>query len=122
MKDNSDQLLGELARRNWIIFAVLLVLSLFFKDKDFTIGVVGGGLIAIFGYQWLQHSLIKALSATVEPAVKGFQFSYVLRLGALAAILVLLIAVVKVNPLGLIIGLSVVVINIMLTTVKHAIK
>ena len=122
MTDNDDQLLGELARRNWIIFAVLLVLSLLFRDKDLTLGVASGGLIAVCGYQWLQLSLIKALSASGEPAVKGFQISYILRLGALAVMLVLLIAVVKVNPLGLIIGLSVVVINIMLTTVKRATK
>lgn len=122
MNNNDDQLLGQLARRNWVILLCLIVASLLFKNKDLTIGVASGGLIAVCGYQWLHRSLAKALSESGQPAVKGFQVSYILRLGALAAMLVLLIAVVKVNPLGLIIGLSVVVINIMMTTVMRAIK
>lgn len=120
--DNDDQLLRQIARRNWIIWLGLVVASLLFQNKDLTIGVASGGLIAVCGYQWLHRSLIKALSESGQPAVKGFQVSYIFRLAALAVMLILLIAVVKVNPLGLIIGLSVVVINIMLTTVMRAIK
>lgn len=122
MTNNDDRLLGELARRNWIILIALIGLSLLFRDKDLTLGVASGGLTAVCGYQWLHRSLVKALSEQGQPAIKGFQISYVLRLGALAVMLLLLVAVVKVNPLGLIVGLSVVVINIMLTTVKRAIK
>jgi len=122
VSDNEEHLLQQLARRNWMILIGLVGASLLLQNKDLTIGVASGGLIAVCGYQWLHRSLIKALSATGQPAVKGFQVSYIFRLAALAVMLVLLIAVVKVNPLGLIIGLSVVVINIMLTTVMRAIK
>ncbi len=122
VSDNDDQLLGQIARRNWIILLGLVAASLLFRNKDLTIGVASGGLVAVCGYQWLHRSLTRALAESGQPAVKGFQVSYILRLAALAVMLVLLIAVVKVNPLGLIIGLSVVVINIMLTTVMRAIK
>lgn len=120
--NNDEQLLSQIARRNWIILAGLVVASLLLRNKDLTIGVASGGLIAVCGYQWLHRSLTRALAESGQPAVKGFQVSYVFRLAALAVMLVLLIAVVKVNPLGLIIGLSVVVINIMMTTVMRAIK
>lgn len=120
MIDNENLLLGELARRNWIILVVLILLSLLFRNKELTLGIVSGGLTAVCCYQWLHCSLVKALSEQGQPAVNGFQISYALRLGALVVMLLLLVAVVKVNPLGLIIGLSVVVINIMLTTVKYA--
>jgi hypothetical protein len=120
--DKQDQLLGQLARRNWLILVVLVVLSLFLRDKNFTIGVLSGGLMAVCGYQWLHRSLVKVLSAAENPAIRGFQLSYVYRLAALVVVLVLSIAVFKVDTLGLIIGLSVVVINIMLTTVLSVIK
>jgi len=113
-------LLATLARRNWIILAVLVGLSLLLRDKQITLGVLSGGLVAVCGYQWLHAALVKALAVTGEAAVKQFQLSYLFRLAALVVMLVLLVAVVKVNSLGLIIGLSVVVINIMLTTIKHA--
>lgn len=119
---SDDQLLGELARRNWIILGILIALSGLFRDLDLTLGVLSGGLIAVCGYQWLHRSLVKALSSAGTPAIKGFQRSYVFRLAALAVMLLLLIAVVKVDPIGLVIGLSVVVINIMWTTIKRAIK
>ncbi|EAT15583.1 ATP synthase subunit I [Desulfuromonas acetoxidans] len=119
---SDDQLLGQLARRNWIILAVLVALSGLFQDLDLTLGVASGGLIAVCGYQWLHRSLVKALCEGGAPAVRGFQLSYVFRLAALAVMLLLLIAVVKVDPIGLVIGLSVVVINIMWTTIKRAIK
>lgn len=121
--DNQDsQLLGELARRNWIILLVLLGLSLLMRNKDFTLGVASGGLMVICGYQWLYGALVKALAAGGEPGIKSFQISHFMRLGALGAMLLLLIAVVKVNILGLIIGLSVVVINIVFATIKRVIK
>ncbi len=121
MKDNDDQLIAVLARRNWLILAALVILSLLFEDKELTLGVVYGGLVAVGGYLWLYSSLVKVLS-TGESAVKRFQFGYTFRLLALVGVLLMLIAVVKVNTLGLIIGLSVVVINIMLTTVLRVIK
>jgi len=122
VKSDEEQLLSGLARRNWIILLVMIVLSLLSRDKQITLGVVGGGLIAVCGYQWLYSSLVKTLSNAGQPMIKRFQFSYFLRLAALALMLMLLIAVVKVNTIGLIIGLSVVVLNIMLTTVKRVIK
>lgn len=122
MANSEDQLLVELARRNWIILATFVVVSLVVAGPEFTLGVAGGGLTAVCGYQWLYQSLRKALAAQGTPAVKGFQVSYALRLGALAVMLVLLVAVVKVNPLGLIIGLSVVVLNILWATFRRVIK
>lgn len=119
---DEEQLLVGLARRNWIILLILIVASLLFKDQQVTLGVASGGLIAVCGFQWLHSSLVKALSNAGEPAIKKFQLSYFLRLAALAIMLMLLIALAKVNTIGLVVGLSVVVINIILTTVKRAIK
>jgi hypothetical protein len=59
------------------------------------------------------------LAEPTRHAARSFKITYFIRLGSLAAILLLLITVAGVNPLGLAIGLSVVVINILWTTLKR---
>lgn len=120
MKDRDEQLLGDIARRNWIILACLLLLSLPWRSTAVTLGVLSGGLLAIVGYLWLHSSLKRMLAEPTRRSAKGFQVSYIIRLGALAAALFLLIALAKVHPVGLAVGLSVVVINILWTTVKRS--
>lgn len=120
MKDQDEHLLEEIARRNWIILAFLVLLSLPWRSLDVTLGVLSGGLLAIIGYLWLYRSLQRTLAESSRHSAKGFQFSYLVRLGALAAALFLLIAIAKVHPVALAAGLSVVVINILWTTLKRS--
>ena len=120
MKDVDEELLGEIARRNWVILAVLVVLSLAWRSLDITLGVFSGGLVAIIGYRWLYRSLRKMLDSPSRGSARSFQFSYFVRLGALGASLFLLIALARVHPVGLAVGLSVVVINIGWTTLKRS--
>ena len=114
-----ERLMAEMVRRNWIVLALLLAGSGVARRPDFTLGILCGGLTVVAGYHWQHRDLVKALSRPHTGAVRSFQIGYFLRLLALALVLVLLIAVIKVNLVGLVIGLSVVVINIMWTTVKR---
>lgn len=120
MKDQDDQLLGDIARRNWVVLTGLVLLSLLWRSAAVTLGVLSGGLVAIGGYLWLQHSLKKVIAEPSRHSARSFKFSYIVRLGSLAAVLLLLIAVAGVDPLGLAAGLSVVVINILWTTLKRS--
>lgn len=120
MKDQDDQLLGDIARRNWVVLTGLVLLSLLWRSAAVTLGVLSGGLVAIGGYLWLQHSLKKVITEPSRHSARSFKFSYIVRLGSLAAALLLLIAVAGVDPLGLAAGLSVVVINILWTTLKRS--
>ena len=119
MSEEDQNLLAAMARRNWIILGILLLASVLARDPDFSLGILCGGLTVVAGYQWLHRALQKALQRSDAGAARSFQVGYLLRLLALAAILGLLIGVVKVNLVGLVIGLSVVVINIFWTTVKR---
>lgn len=119
MSEEDQNLLAQMARRNWIILALLLAASALARNPDFTLGVLSGGLTAVAGYQWLHRSLKKTLRCSDAGRVRSFQVGYLLRLLALAVALGLLIAVAKVNIVGLVIGLSVVVINIFWTTMKR---
>jgi ATP synthase I chain len=118
--DQDDHLVEALGRRNWLILAILVALSLFWKSTAVTLGVLAGGLVAIIGFFWLRHALVQALADPTSYSAKRFRFSYVVRLASLAAALFLLIAVAKVHPLALVAGLSVVVINLFWTMLQRS--
>jgi hypothetical protein len=48
-----------------------------------------------------------------------YKFGYVIRLATLAAVLAVLIAIIKIDIIGLVIGLSVVIINLFWMTVQR---
>lgn len=120
--DPIEQLPALLIRRNWIILGLLLLGSLPFADAGLSLGILAGGLIAVGGFYWLRRSLQRLLEQPTGGARFRYQFGYLIRLAALAASLFALIAVVKINPVGLVIGLSVVVINMFWMTIQRAFK
>ena len=121
MTDRDDQLLAVMARRNWYILAFLMLISLLWRSVAVTQGVLAGGLVAIIAYGWLYRSLVKTLANPDRSAARGFQMTYVVRLAALGTAIFLLIAKGGVNPIALSAGLSVVVVNILWTTLRRMI-
>ena len=116
VSENEISLLRGINRRNWVILALLCLASLAWMSAAISLGVLGGGLLAIVGHYWRYRSLLAILGSTPEGAARRFQLGYIVRLGTLALSLFALIAIIKVDPVALIIGLSVVVINILFTT------
>ncbi len=122
MIDQIEQLPAQLTRRNWVILALLILASLPFGNLALSIGILLGGLVAIGGFLWMRRSLTCLLKEPTGGARFRYQFGYIIRLAALAVILAVLIAILKIHPIGLIIGLSVVIINLFWITVQHAFK
>ena len=120
--DQIEQLPAQMARRNWYILALLLIGSLLFRDPALSLGVLVGGLIAIGGFFWLRRSLARLLEQPTGGARFRYQFGYLVRLAVLAILIVLLVGIVKVHVIGLIIGLSVVMINLFWITLQRAFK
>lgn len=120
MPDHKDERLPEIvARRNLIVFGLLLLFSLVWRSSAITLGVLSGGALAVLSYRWLYLSLLRLLNQPEHGAARRFQFSYLLRLATLAALLFVLIAVIRVHPLALAAGLSVVVISLFWTTIER---
>ena len=117
-----EALPGLLGRRNWSILAILLAISLPFGNWPATAGILAGGLVAIAAFAWLQRSLKRLMADPAQGARTRFQFGYVVRLLALGITLAALIAIVKIHPVGLAIGLSVVVINLLWLTLQRALR
>jgi len=99
---------------NWLVLLCFSLASYFSMGHFWTTGVLLGGLIAIVNFTVLQHTVRRAFSP--EGVHQGARFSivgkYYLRLLALGVILYVLIAKEWIDPLGLAVGLSTVVLSI----------
>jgi len=114
-----EELLKALSRRNWIILACFVLISLLWQSVPITLGVLAGGLVVIIGYYWRYNALCKLLGQPSQFAAKSFQFGYLVRLAALGSALFLLIVKAHVNLIALAVGLSVVLLNVLGTTIKR---
>ena len=111
-----DPLQTRLEITNWAILAILALLSWLLMPSRVT-GVVLGGLISIVNFHWLHRDLRKIFS-DLTGSVKGrIMFKYYVRLGVTAVVLYFIVSGEIVDIIGLIAGLSVVVINIVITAV-----
>ncbi len=117
-----EQLPAMLQRRNWLILGILLAASLPFASVPLSTGMLAGGLLVIAAFAWLQRSLKSLLADTGPDAHRRYQFGYVARLVSLGAALAILVAIVKIDPVGLVLGLSVVVINLLWLALQRALQ
>ncbi len=102
---------------NWILLAILVVGSLLLYSSRFSLGILCGGLISIVNFYWLYHNLLNVFTKHLNRARKALLLRYYIRLTVLAFVLYWIISGNLVDVIGLVIGLSVVVLNIILTTV-----
>jgi hypothetical protein len=111
---SEDPLLEKIRQMNGAIFFLLSLGSLLLMPLGFTLGVGLGGLIILINFNLLYRILKRALIPDHLSSPKVVILKYYLRLLGTGIILYVLIAKKVVNPLGLIVGLSVVVINLTL--------
>ena len=112
-----DPLQTRLEITNWVILGILVLLSWLFMSPRFTLGVILGSLISIINFHWLHRDLRKVFS-NLTGSVKGrIMFKYYIRLAVTAVVLYFIVSREVVDVVGLIAGLSVVVINIVVTAV-----
>lgn len=107
---------------NWIILAIIFILSLIFSPLKFSLGVLLGGFISIVNFYWMDRGLRSAFEKNTGN-IKGLVVGkYFLRLALTAIVLYFLIAYETVNIIGLLIGLSVVIINIVAMVITNLSK
>ena len=107
---------------NWVFLAALFIPSLIFAPLKFALGVLLGGFISIINFHWLSRGLQSAFqNLGDEGNIKTpVMLKYCIRLVITGIVLYLLITGGAVNVVGLIVGLSVVVINIIVTLIATA--
>ncbi len=102
------------------LLAILTIVSLLLGSLSLSAGVLAGGAVAIANCNWLYGILRRAMEMPAQQAVRYARNRYFLRLGIIAVIVSLLILYGKINVLGLLLGLSVVVVTITLMAVYMA--
>jgi hypothetical protein len=116
-RTEKDPLQKRLEITNWILLAVLIAGSLLLRSGRFSLGILIGGLISIVNFHWLYRNLLSVFTKHLNRARAALMFRYYLRLAVTAIVLYWVISRDLADVIGLVVGLSVVVLNIILTTV-----
>jgi hypothetical protein len=111
-----DPLQKRLEFTNWILLAVLIAGSFLLHSARFSLGILCGGLISIVNFHWLYRNLRNVFAKHLNRARAALMLRYYIRLAVTAFVLYWVISGNLVDVIGLVIGLSVVVLNIVLTT------
>ena len=110
--------------QGWFILLILAALSYFLMSPAFTLGIILGGLIVIANFNFLQYTIRSAFSSegTMMNKKKTIVAQYYFRLAILGIIIYIVATNKWVDMVGLFIGLSIVVINILITGIRLALK
>jgi hypothetical protein len=110
-----QKLLNQIRTTNWIILLILAALSAVFMSVTFTTGVILGGFIIIANFSVLQYTIRCAFSD--QGVLRGKKLSLIVkayfRLAFMGLIIYIVITNGWVDPLGLAIGLSIVIFSIL---------
>ncbi len=116
-RTEKDPLQKRLELTNWIILGILTLISFFFMPRKFALGMLLGGFISIVNFHWLVRDLRKAFRSISEKSNSAVISKYYIRFAVTAIALYFIITGDIVDIIGLLIGLSTVVIAIVITTV-----
>ena len=114
-----QRLLKFVTLTNWILFFAASILGLSVASPAFARGIIFGGLIVTINFHLLARTLRKALAPPHPASPSAILAKYYIRFIISGLIIFVLIAGKFVNPVGLILGLSIVVASIMLATLSE---
>jgi hypothetical protein len=100
-----------------VLLSIASIVGLLIATPDFAKGIIFGGLIVTINFHMLYRTLKKAFRPPNLSSYNVILAKYYLRFIVSGSIIFVLISKHYVNPIGLFIGLSVVVASIMLATI-----
>jgi hypothetical protein len=117
--DIQKRILLFITRANWILFAAAVLVGLVAFQFDVALGIFAGGLIVTVNFHLLARTLKKSLTPPHLVSHNVIIAKYYVRFIASGVIIFFLISGHYVDPLGLFVGLSVVVASIVVATVRE---
>jgi hypothetical protein len=117
-----QRLLKFVIRTNWILFSIASIIGLVVSPPDFASGIVFGGLIVTLNFHLLYRTLKKAFRPSHLVSHNVVIAKYYIRFIISGFIIFVLISGHYVDPLGLVIGLSIVIASITLATISELTK
>ena len=109
---------------NWITLLILSLLSYILLSPEQTLGTIIGGLLIIANFNVFQHSIRRIFNSTDFKKINktSIILKYYIRLITLGFIIFLLLMRGWINPVGLAIGLSTLVISITILGIGMVLK
>jgi len=120
--DIQQRIINFVTRSNWILFGVATILGFVFFAPHVALGILFGGLLVTINFHLLAKTLKKALTPPHLASHNLVLAKYYLRFLVNGFIIFLLIASHIVHPVGLVIGLSIVVFSIILASILEVKK
>jgi hypothetical protein len=117
-----QRILKFVTRTNWILFATVSISGFLLFPANYARGLFFGGLLVTVNFHLLARTLKKALTPPHLSSHNVVIAKYFLRFIVSGFIIFVLIAGHFVHPVGLVIGLSVVVFSIILATLREFTK
>ena len=117
VKINENNIFTWLIRGSLALMLVLALAGYLLVSLKFAASLVIGSLLAIANFYWLRNILQRTLQLHSTVAPRYAILRYILRLALLALILFILLTTVGIDIIGIIIGLSVLVINIIAVSI-----
>ncbi len=119
-KDSHQRILHFVSRANWVVFGVFLLVSPALPIAGFSLGVFCGGLLVTGNFHLAYRSLNRSFQGGRPPAFPVVMAKHYLRFLVTGVIIFLLISNGIGNPLGLLLGLSVVVVSLLAAAIVEA--
>ena len=119
MNDKQCSIVKFVTISNWIIFFLLGVSGFLIFPLKVALGIILGGLIVVVNFYLLAKTLKNAFIPSNLSSHRIILAKYYSRFIISGVIIFFLIATHSVHPLGLLIGLSVVVASIFLVTMRE---
>ena len=104
--------LDRVERLNWLLLAGMTAVGFLVASFSFGAALFTGGVIANTSFMLLKKDITKVLSGPLQAAKGRFLLKYYIRLTCLALLLFCLVRYGSVHLVGLLLGLSTVVISI----------
>lgn len=117
-----QRLLKFVTRTNWILLFAASILGFVLSPPNFMRGIVFGGLIVTINFHLLYRTLKSALAPPHFSSIRVVLTKYYIRFIVSGLIIFILISGHFVDPLGLFIGLSIVVASITAATMCELTK
>ena len=111
-----QRIINFVRRTNWIFLCCSVMISAPLASIRFTLGILFGGLLVTINFHLLAKTLYNALKPEHLASHQSVIAKYYIRFVITGFIILVLVQQRIVNPLGLILGLSVVVASIMAAT------
>jgi len=117
MRISEDNLFPRLVLGSLLMSGVLAAGTALLVSLKFGASLLAGGILATANFVWLRRGLESVLALNPRIAPRLATLRYLLRLAIMAGFLYLLIVVLGADIFGIILGLSILVINIILFSI-----